>query len=225
MTINLQEFFSKAVTGHDKSRARSVQTAVGPSAIGGCRRRVWHDLKQTPITNPDTDSLAAIMGTYIHAGIAEAMKREDPFNERFLIEHRIEVPDVIVGNVDLFMIKEGIVIDWKTTKMKSQRYFPNKGQLYQVHVYGWLLEQNGYKVNHVSLVSIARDGEMGDVRTYIEPYDPAIAKEGLDWLQAVRDIVSSNAPAPEPEEKIFFCSRYCPYFDTTGVIGCPSMTR
>lgn len=225
MTIDLHNFFAKAVVGHDKSRARSVQTAVGPSSIGGCDRRVWHELKQTPITNPDTDSLAAIMGTYIHAGIAEAMKREDPFNEKFLIEERIEVPDVIVGNVDLFMIEEGIVVDWKTTKMKSQRYFPNKGQLYQVHVYGWLLEQNGYKVNYVSLVSIARDGELGDVRTHIEPYDPAIAKEGLDWLQVVRDIVKNDEPAPTPKEKLFFCSRYCQYYDATGVIGCPSTAR
>ena len=224
MTIDLHDFFAKAVTGHDKSRSRSLQTAVGPSAIGGCRRRVWHTLMQTPVTNPDTDSLAAIMGTYIHNGIAEAMKREDPFNERFLIEQRVAT-DAIVGNVDLFIIKEGIVVDWKTTKVKSQRYFPNKAQLYQVQVYGWLLEQNGFKVNYVSLVSIARDGELGDVRTHIEPYNSAIAIEGLEWLQAIKDGITEGKPAPEPEEKIFFCSRYCPFFDATGEIGCPSMRK
>jgi len=177
---------------------------------------------QTPVTNPDTDRLAAIMGTYIHAGIAEAMKREDPFGDKFLIEERIEVKDVLVGNVDLFIKEEGIVVDWKTTKVKSQRYFPSKGQMFQVHIYGWLLEQNGYKVNYVSLVSIARDGEMGDVRTHIEPYDPAIAKEGLDWLEALKDGIAKGKPAPAPEEKLFFCTRYCSFYDATGEVGCPS---
>jgi hypothetical protein len=222
--IDIKEMLTKSLTVQDSQRDRSKQVAVGPSSIGGCRRRVWHTLKQTEKTNLQTESLSAIMGTFIHTGIAEAITREDPFGDNFLIEQQMS-SDVITGNIDLFIKDKGVVVDWKTTKVKSLRYFPSKPQLYQVHVYGWLLEQNGYKVNYVSLVAIPRDGEMGDIKVHIEPYSKNIAEEGLKWLAEIKEIVKNNSPAPAPEEKIFFCSRYCPYFDPTGVIGCPSITR
>lgn len=223
--MDIHKMLSTALTSHDGQRDRSKQVTIGPSAIGGCRRRVWHNLKRTPVTNDTKDfALAAIMGTYIHAGIAEAITREDPFGDNFLIEHQVTT-DVISGNVDLFIKDKGIVIDWKTTKVKSLRYFPSKAQLYQVHVYGWLLEQNGYKVNQVSLVAIPRDGEMGDIRVHLEDYKEAIALEGLKWLDEIKEIVNSDAPPPIPEEKVFFCSRYCSFYDPTGEIGCPSSKK
>ena len=222
--IDIKEMLTKSLTMQDSQRDRSKQVEVGPSAIGGCRRRVWHTLKQTEKTNKQTESLSAIMGTFIHAGIAEAITREDPFGDNFLIEQQMS-SDVITGNIDLFIKDKGVVIDWKTTKVKSLRYFPSKPQLYQVHVYGWLLEQNGYKVNYVSLVAIPRDGEMVDIKVHIEPYSKEIAEEGLKWLAEIKEIVSKDLPAPAPEEKVFFCSRYCSYYDATGVVGCPSMAR
>jgi CRISPR/Cas system-associated exonuclease Cas4 (RecB family) len=222
--IDIKEMLTKSLTVHDNQRDRSKQVEVGPSAIGGCRRRVWHTLKQTEKTNKQTESLSAIMGTFIHAGIAEAITREDPFKDNFLIEQQMS-SDVITGNIDLFIKDKGVVVDWKTTKVKSLRYFPSKPQLYQVHVYGWLLEQNGYKVNYVSLVAIPRDGEMADIKVHIEPYSKEVAEEGLRWLAEIKEIVSKDLPAPAPEEKVFFCSRYCSYYDATGVVGCPSMTR
>jgi CRISPR/Cas system-associated exonuclease Cas4 (RecB family) len=164
------------------------------------------------------------MGPYIHAGIAEAITREDPFGDNFLIEQQVST-DVITGNVDLFIKDKGIVVDWKTTKVKSLRYFPSKAQLFQVHLYGWLLEQNGHKVNQVSLVAIPRDGEMGDIRVHIEDYSEDIAHEGLRWLDEIKNIVDTSAPPPPPEEKVFFCSRYCSFYDPTGEVGCPSTKK
>ena len=224
MTIDLHKMLSTALTAHDGQRERSKQVDVGPSAVGGCKRRVWHMLTRTPTTNPDTEVLAAIMGTFIHHGIQESITREDPFGENFLIEHRVSNPR-ITGNVDLFIKDKGIVVDWKTTKVKSLRYFPSAAQLYQVHIYGWLLAQEGHAVNHVSLVAIPRDGEMSDIRVHIEPYSEAIAEEGLTWLDGIRAIVANKEPAPEPTERVSFCAKYCGYYDPTGEIGCPSSTR
>jgi CRISPR/Cas system-associated exonuclease Cas4 (RecB family) len=225
MTIDIHKMLSTALTSHDGQRDRSKQVMIGPSAIGGCRRKVWHMLKQSGVTNDTKDyALSAIMGTYIHAGIAEAITREDPFGDNFLIEQQIST-DTITGNVDLFIIDKGIVIDWKTTKVKSLRYFPSKAQIYQVQVYGWLLQQNGYKVNQVSLVAIPRDGEIGDIRVHLQDYDEEIALEGLKWLDEVREIVKSDGEPPAPEEKVFFCSRYCSYYDPSGEIGCPSTKK
>ena len=86
MVVDIKEMLAKAVTAYDGQRDRSKQVKIGPSAIGGCRRRVYHNIMRTPTTNDTSmNSLPAIMGTYIHAGIAEAITREDPFGDNFLI--------------------------------------------------------------------------------------------------------------------------------------------
>jgi len=224
MKDQLEGMLAKSLLAFDKGRDRSQQVEVGPSAIGGCRRRVWHELKQSPKTNPETESLAAILGTFIHAGVEEAIKREDPFGDNFLIEVEVKHGD-LKGHCDLFIVDKGLVVDWKTTKMKSLRYFPSEQQRMQVQIYGWLLEQNGYKVNDVSLVAIPRDGEMADIKAHVEPYDPALAAIGLQWLDEIKALVANGDPAPEPGERLAFCQKYCNYFDATGEIGCPSTSR
>ena len=87
--MDLQDLLSKSLIAHDNKRDRSKQVEIGPSSVGGCRRQVYHKIIGTPVTNPNTDSLAAILGTFIHAGIAEAIVREDPFKDNFLIEQEV----------------------------------------------------------------------------------------------------------------------------------------
>ena len=222
--IDLNEMLVKSLNAFDASRSRSIQVEVGPSSIGGCRRRVWHELKQTPETNPNTESLAAILGTFIHSGIEKAIRREDPFGDNFIIEGEFASGD-LKGHVDLFIKDIGLVVDWKTTKVKSLRYFPSQQQRWQVQVYGWLLEQNGHKVNEVALVAIPRDGEMADIRVHKETYDPPTALAGIEWLKEIKSIVENNEPAPAPTEAPFFCTKYCSYYDQTGEVGCPSTKR
>jgi hypothetical protein len=160
------------------------------------------------------------MGTFIHAGIAEAIKREDPFNDNFLIEQEFAI-DGLRGHVDLYIKDQKQVVDWKTTKVKSLRYFPSDQQKMQVQIYGYLLEQNGYPVDKVSLVAIARDGTSNDIREYTEPYDAMKALEGLEWIKNMQNAVI-NQEVPEPEREVFFCRSWCGFYDPTGVNGCPS---
>lgn len=224
MAIDLEGMLIKSLNAFDAQRDRSQQVEVGPSSIGGCRRRVWHDLKQSPKTNRETESLAAILGTFIHAGVEEAIKREDPFGDNFMIEVEVQDGD-LKGHCDLFIKDKGLVVDWKTTKMKSLRYFPSEQQRMQVQVYGYLLSKMGHKVNDVALVAIPRDGEMADIKAHIEPYDEAIALQGIAWLDEIKKVVESDQPAPEPGERLAFCQKYCSYFDPTGEIGCPSTAK
>ena len=161
------------------------------------------------------------MGTYIHKGISEAIKREDPFGDNFLIEQQFST-DRITGNIDLFIKDQGLVVDWKTTKSSALRYFPNDKYRYQVHIYGYILEENGYKVNEVALVAICRDGGSDKVREFREPYSREIAEAGLAWIESVKSIVENNQPAPEPTERLSWCSNYCSYYDPSGEVGCPS---
>lgn len=222
--IDLQGMLIKSLEAFDSQRDRSQQVEVGPSSIGGCRRQVYHILKQSPKVNTQTESLASILGTFIHAGIAESIKREDPFGDNFIIEQEVTFGN-LKGHVDLFIKDQGLVVDWKTTKKASLRYFPKLQQRMQVQVYGYLLAQNGHDVKNVSLVAIPRDGDMAEIRAHVEPYDEALALEGLTWLNDLRALVALNGPAPEPAERLNFCAKYCDYYDPTGEIGCPSTSK
>jgi CRISPR/Cas system-associated exonuclease Cas4 (RecB family) len=222
--MDLKDLLSKALVSQDNSRDRSKQVQVGPSALGGCRRKVYYTLKQAPITNPDTESLAAILGTFIHTGVAEAIQREDPFHDRFLVEHKVKAHGM-VGHVDLYIRDEGIVCDWKTTKMKSLRYFPSQQQRWQVQVYGWLLEENGENPKHVALVAIPRDGNMSDIRVHMEKYDRDVAIQALTWLEEIEHIVDEDLPPPPPGQRASFCASYCGFWSPIGGGGCPGILR
>ena len=211
-----------ALTGHDAQRDRSLQVDIGPSAVGDCKRRVFLNITQAPKVN-QTEKLAAIMGTFIHAGIAEAIKREDPFGDNFMIEQEFAVKG-LRGHVDLYIKDKAQIVDWKTTKVKSLRYFPSLPQRLQIQLYGYLVSENGYPVENVSLVAIARDGSAEDIREHTEPYDPEMAKQGLDWISNLQEM-AANGEIPEPEKDVFFCRSYCDYYDETGVNGCPSKSR
>ena len=220
--MEIKKMLVGALTGHDAQRDRSLQVDIGPSAVGDCKRRVFLNITQAPKVN-QTEKLAAIMGTFIHAGIAEAIKREDPFGDNFMIEQEFAVKG-LRGHVDLYMKDKAQIVDWKTTKVKSLRYFPSLPQRLQIQLYGYLVSENGYPVENVSLVAIARDGSAEDIREHTEPYDPEMAKQGLDWISNLQEM-AANGEIPEPEKDVFFCRSYCDYYDETGVNGCPSKSR
>jgi CRISPR/Cas system-associated exonuclease Cas4 (RecB family) len=204
----------------DASRSRSTQTQVGPSEIGGCRRKVWYRLNAQPETNENQSKLAAIMGTAIHAAIEDAIGHIDPEGKEYLVETEVAYGDM-KAHVDLFVPSTGAVIDWKTSKVKNLSYFPSKQQRWQVQVYGYLLSKNGYDVKTVNLVAIARDGAEKDVKVHTEPYDEAVALEAFAWLEAVK----GSAVLPEPEKDQSFCKDYCQYYDATEQMGCGGLKK
>jgi hypothetical protein len=205
----------------DASKSRSKQTQVGPSEIGGCRRKVWYKINEQPETNFRLKKLAAIMGTAIHAEIEKSIEAIDPKGEKYWVETEVEY-DNIKAHIDLFIPETGAVVDWKTTKVKSMSFFPSVQQRWQVQVYGYLLEKSGKaKVNTVNLVAIARDGDEDDVKVHSEPYDESIALQAIYWLRMVEDAVD----APEPEKDVNFCKNYCQYYDASGEMGCVGLKK
>ena len=222
--IDLQQMVTKTLVANDNSRARSKQVAIGPSAIGGCDRRLWHDLKQTEATNVG-DKLGAILGTFIHAGLEEAIRREDPFGVQYELEIAVEANGV-PGHVDCYDKINHTVIDWKTMKKGGGRYFgaSNRQQIWQIQLYGYLLTQNGYTVKDVALVGIPRDGKMSDILVYTEPYKENVALEALEHLENIKKMVTLEIK-PAPKKPLAFCADYCPYYDPTGEVGCPSTVK
>jgi hypothetical protein len=203
----------KVITGTSSKRDRQVQ--VGPSEIGGCRRKVWHRLNGTPNLNV-TLRLPALMGTAIHHMIEKQLDDLDPFNTRYLRELEVE-HDGFMGHVDCYDTVEKMVIDWKTTTKKNISKFPSSQQRTQVHLYGWLLEKNGYEVLDVTLVAIPRDGNENNIVVHTEPYDRRFAEHGLNWLESVKNM--TEAPEPEMPARTF-CQSYCQFYDPTGEKGC-----
>jgi hypothetical protein len=220
---DLNNLLTKSLTAFDANRDRSKQVEVGPSGLGGCRRQIYYHLTEQPTTNPETESLAAILGTFIHAGISEAIVREDPFGDNFIIEEEVS-HNGLKGHVDLYIKDSGMVVDWKTTKKKSLRYFPSQQQRWQVQTYGWLLANNGHEVKQVALVAIPRDGDMADIRVHVENYDESVAMEAINWLEQIK--LQAEAKTPPPADKwAGFCASYCRFYDASGAIGCQGTSK
>ena len=218
---NPKEFLLEVLHQKDANKSRSKQTQVGPSEIGGCRRKVWYRLNAQPETNFELKKLAAIMGTAIHSEIEKSIEAIDPKGEKYWVETEVEYGG-IKAHIDLFIPGTGDVVDWKTVKVKNLSYFPSMQQRWQVQVYGYLLEKSGKaKVKNVNLVAIARDGDEGDVRLHSEPYDEAMALEALAWLEEVKGSVTP--PSPEKDEN--FCKHYCQFYDPSGEMGCVGLKK
>ena len=215
-----KELLLHVLHAQDASRDRSTQTEVGPSEIGGCRRKVWYRLNAQPHTNENQSKLAAIMGTAIHAAIEEAIGAIDPEGKEYLVETEVTFGGM-KAHVDLFVPSTGAVIDWKTSKVKNMSYFPSNQQRWQVQIYGYLLSKNGYEVKTVNLVAIARDGNEKDVKVHTEPYDEVMALAALTWLENVK--TSKELPAPEKDAS--FCKDYCQYYDASGELGCSGLSK
>ena len=211
-----KELLLNALRAGDAKRSRSTQVQIGPSELGGCRRKVWYRLNDQPETNDNEMKLAAIMGTAIHAAIEEALVD----NKDVLIETEVEY-NGMKAHVDCFVPGTGDVIDWKTSKVKNLSYFPSTQQRWQVQTYGYLLAKNGYDVKRVSLVAIARDGDERDVKVHTEDYDEAMALEALGWLEAIK----ASEVAPEPEREENYCKFYCKFYDASGQLGCVGLKK
>jgi CRISPR/Cas system-associated exonuclease Cas4 (RecB family) len=215
--IDIKQMLVKALHEKENSRPRSTQVQIGPSELGGCRRKVWYRLNDQPETNDNEMKLAAIMGTAIHGAIEKALEN----NKEVVIEQTVE-HNGMKAHVDLYIPGTGDVVDWKTVKMKNLSYFPSQQQRWQVHTYGYLIEQSGLgKVHNVHLVAIPRDGDERDVKVHSEKYDPNIALEALNWLESIKQ---AQTP-PEPERDESYCKFYCKFYDASGEMGCVGLKK
>ena len=211
-----KELLLTALRAGDAKRSRSTQVQIGPSELGGCRRKVWYRLNDQPETNENEMKLAAIMGTAIHAEIERALAD----NPDVMIETAVEY-NGMKAHIDCYVPGTGDVIDWKTSKVKNLSYFPSTQQRWQVQTYGYLLAKNGHDVKRVSLVAIARDGDERDVKVHTEDYDETVALQALNWLALIK-----GAPeAPEPERDASYCKFYCKFYDASGEMGCVGIKK
>ena len=215
--MEIVKTLTAALQESDRSRDRSVQVELGASSVGGCRTQAWHILNQTPKTNMETESLAAIMGTAMHTTIYEALKAYDIFGEDFILEEGLS-DEYFKGHCDFYSRQSETVYDWKTVTMAklAKGGLPTKQQKMQVNIYASMIAQK-YPVKRVGLVFIPRDGKMKDIVAWEDDYNPKLVEEARTWVAEVK---AMDTPPPPERSAAFFCREYCNYYDQTGVTGC-----
>ena len=227
-----------ALTEQDDARPRSQQAGVGPSSLGGCQRAVLYDMLRMPATNLDRPApWEAMRGTAVHNLIESALRRIDPFAERFLIEPTVLTslahPRLADGHPDLIRLDCGPgsrVVDLKTTLKRKIRYFPGIQRVWQVATYAWAINESGTvvmpdgtlqdvpPVTELEILALPIDGKPNDLASFTMPYDPTVAEGAFRWLAAVADLADSYEAGevitlPPPDRPVAtFCAPYCPHY-------------
>lgn len=173
----------------DKRRARSQQTELGMSDIGGCRRRAGYILAGEPPTDPSA-SMQAVLGTAVDEAVTSAVKQlraEGLIPAEDLVQHEVRFAGVL-GHLDWYHSADRCVDDTKTVTQPTMGFVQRKGPTprhrWQVSLYAAGLIKQGYPVDRVAITYVCRDS--GDEWRWEAPFDPDLVGEALAWLQLVR---------------------------------------
>jgi hypothetical protein len=185
----VQQTITAVVRGAALNAPRSQQSAIGPSEIGDeCTRRVAYRLLDLAPANPGGDPWPSIVGTAVHAWLADAFEAHNNVlhRRRWLVENRVFLTDGISGTCDLYDTDTRTVIDHKvlgTTSLKKVKVEgPPSRYRTQLHLYGYGYERAGIAVERVALTCFPRGGYLDGLHVWSEPYEPAIAEHALNRL-------------------------------------------
>jgi len=181
------------------------------------------------------DPWAAIVGTAVHAWLAEAFLAANSRlgRARWLVETRLEITPGLTGSCDLFDADTFTVVDHKvlgtTTMRKYTSEGPPPGYVAQAHLYGLGWHRLGIPVRDVALAFYPRSGLLSGLRLWSQPWDPAVAQAALDRHDAIlaaadalgceRDPRAYKEIPRTPGHSCTYCSWLQPGPDTGD--GCP----
>jgi hypothetical protein len=171
----------------DANSPRSRQRALGPSEVGDpCARRLSYKLMEIEPVNTRSDPWAAIIGTAVHAWLADTFTAANTGLDapRWLVEQRVHPTDGLSGSCDLYDTWTGTVIDWKIVGRLKEYKQAGPGPQYQAqaHLYGLGWSRAGHDVRQVALAFLPRNSWLGDAHLWVDDYDPTYARKALDRL-------------------------------------------
>jgi hypothetical protein len=196
----LGETIRAVVLDADRTAPRSLQTAMGPSEVGEpCARRLAYRIMNEPATNTDSDPWAAIVGTAVHAWLADAFTAANTrLNRiRYLVEQRLQIVPGLIGSCDLYDADHAAVIDHKVVGTTAMTEYKRNGPLdtyrAQVHLYGKGYRRLGLPVHQVALAFFPRGGMLAGLHVWSEPFDETVADAALARVwQITEAIVALN---------------------------------
>ena len=198
----------------DAQRDRSLQTELGMSELGDCRRRAGYRLAGVTPSNPG-GSVQAVLGTLVHDKVADILRNRQTAGQvpaGDLIEHEVSYAGVL-GHFDRYHSDTATLRDTKTT---SARWLdrvmvdgPSRSNLWQINMYAAGLIASGYPVRALVLDYVARD--TGEDYQWTGQFDIDHVRDALSWLDGVRAVDLEYLPRDHHPTSTW-CSN-CPFRD------------
>jgi hypothetical protein len=229
----------RVVVEHARRAPRSLQVHLGPSELGhACDRQVVGKMAGVPATNHVVDPWPSIVGTAVHAWLADAFTAaNERFGLRWVAEHRVTPHPDHPGTADLYDGAEQAVVDHKVlseSSMAKVRRQPPQHYVVQLLLYGRGYRLLGLPVHRVVLAAWPRTGSSVDGLYVwdhpITPDDDALIEE-VFARTAIRARVAAQiragridigaVPATPDPDSCFFCPLYRPQSARDGGPGCP----
>lgn len=224
---------------YEADQPRSRQTALGPSEVGvECQRALAYRLLNTPPKPDNRLPWAPLVGTAVHAVIAEALEAENKRlgRQRWIVENRVYPTEDLSGSCDAFDSDTSMIVDWKLVGDKSLAKLPvemSREYETQANIYGLGYEKAGHEVKWVRICLLARashDFRMS--REWTRPYDRDLAERALARVAETRKLITGLRLAEGdarwadvPAESSKPCS-WCRYFQRGPAptrTGCPGV--
>lgn len=222
---------------------RSQQVHLGPSELGvSCDRQIVGKLARVQKTNNISDPWPSIVGTSVHAWLAEAFREDNEHEHQMRWAAEVPVtphPDY-GGTADLYDAWEKCVCDHKVLGATSLNKIKSRGpsRKYQVQLilYGAGFRLLGLPVERVALAAYPRTAATLD-GMYVWDHvltaaDDELVREVLERTQ-VRKLVAQEVidgrmnfmqvPATPDQEECFFCPFYRAQSAYDGGPGCPGL--
>lgn len=204
--------------------ARTQQRALGPSEAGHpCERHLVYRMANIPPTDDGALGWAALVGTWAHAGAAEAVEAHNARTgrRRFLVEQHTAIEPGILpgGHTDVYDQKTHEVWDWKFVGQSSMDKYRSKGAprryLMQAMLYGLGWRRAGYDVDAVRIFFLPRwSNDIGDGFDWAVAYNEALALDAIERLkgiEAMKNLVLGGlARWDDLPEDTTEC-RFCPW--------------
>jgi hypothetical protein len=221
---------------------RSVQRHLGPSELGSvCDRQVISKMCGEPVTNHVNDPWPSVVGTAVHAWLAEKFENENRLSgvQRWLTEQRVIPHPAYPGTSDVYDAVTRTTVDWKilgpTSLAKLQRpEGPPQRYVVQLLLYAWGWRNAGYRVDRVAICGLPRTAsslaEMYVWDRYLTPADDQAVIGILQLTEARRAaaqlVLNGQVPITQIKrtpgsDECYFCSYYRPEAARTGGPGCP----
>ncbi|PXY33703.1 hypothetical protein BAY59_10885 [Prauserella coralliicola] len=236
----------RVVTDHAARAPRSLQLYLGPSELGvECDRQVAGKMAGVPKTNHVMDPWPSIVGTAVHAWLADAFTAHNARTGvlRWITEQRVTPHDNHPGTGDLYDAVEQTVGDHKVlgestlAKVRAASGPPRKYQV-QLLLYALGFRRLGLPVRRVALIAYPRTSSSLDgLYVWERPYTPAddelIAvvfqqtahrQELAKAIHAGQLRLEDVPPTPSSDE-CFFCPFYRPESSRDAGPGCPGTVR
>lgn len=220
---------------------RQVQVHLGPSELGtACDRQVVGKFAGEPRTAHVIDPWASVVGTAVHAWLAEHFGLENRLNgfTRWVPEQRVAPHPLYPGTADLYDGVTETVVDWKClgpTSMSKVMSAAGPPRHYQVQLllYGMGYRNLGLPVRRVCLAALPRTSSSLDGMYIWEhvcsPADDQLIAEVLDQTAFRREVAQrvmagqiniGDVPVT-PSDDCVFCPFFRPESARDANPGCP----